>query len=113
MRLHSAFIGQPPARILVTGGASKNAGILRVLADVFQAEIVPLRVSNSSALGGALRAAQAVEGRPWAELYGRFAAPALDRRVAPDEGSKVTYQGLSTQLQERLKDLLAQTTPTR
>ena len=66
MRLHSAFIGQPPARILVTGGASKNPGILRVLADVFQAEIVPLRVSNSSALGGALRAAQAVEGRPWA-----------------------------------------------
>ena len=57
-----------PARILVTGGASKNAGILRVLADVFQAEIVPLRVSNSSALGGALRAAQAVEGRPGASF---------------------------------------------
>ena len=113
MRLHSAFIGQPPTRILVTGGASKNPGILRVLADVFQAEIVPLRVSNSSALGGALRAAQAVEGRPWAELYARFAAPALDRRVAPDKGSKVTYEGLSTQLQDRLKDLLAQTTPTR
>ena len=75
MRIHSAFIGQPPARILVTGGASKNPGILRVLADVFQAEIVPLRVANSSALGGALRAAQAVEGLPWADLFARFAAP--------------------------------------
>ena len=113
MRLHSAFIGQPPARILVTGGASKNPGILRVLADVFQAEIVPLRVANSSALGGALRAAQAIEGRPWGDLYARFAAPDPDRRVAPDPGSKVTYEGLSTQLQHRLKDLLAETPATR
>ena len=113
MRLHSAFIGAPPSRILVTGGASKNAGILRVLADVFQAEIVPLRVANSSALGGALRAAQAVEGRPWSELFARFAAPDLDRRVAPDQGSKMTYEGLQTQLQDRLKELLAQTPPTR
>ena len=113
MRIHSAFIGQPPARILVTGGASKNPGILRVLADVFQAEIVPLRVGNSSALGGALRAAQAVEGLPWNDLYARFAAPDVDRRVAPDRGSKVTYEGLSAQLQERLKDLLAETPATR
>jgi xylulokinase len=113
MRLHSAFIGQPPARILVTGGASKNPGILRVLADVFQAEIVPLRVSNSSALGGALRAAQAVGGRPWAELYARFAAPDLDRRVKPDPGSKVTYEGLSTQLEKRIEDVVAQTAQTR
>jgi xylulokinase len=113
MRLHSAFIGQPPNRILVTGGASKNPGILRVLADVFQAEIVPLRVSNSSALGGALRAAQAVGGRPWAELYARFAAPDLDRRVKPDPRSKVTYEGLSAQLEKRIEDVVAQTNPTR
>ena len=113
MRLHSAFIGQPPERILVTGGASKNAGILRVLADVFQAEIVPLRVGNSSALGGALRAAQAVEGRPWEVLYTRFAAPDLDRRVKPDPGSKVTYEGLLKQLSDRIKDLLAETTAKR
>jgi hypothetical protein len=70
-------------------------------------------VSNSSALGGALRAAQAVEGTPWSDLFARFAAPDLDRRVAPDEGSKVTYQGLSTQLKARLKDLLAEMPTTR
>jgi len=74
---------------------------------------VPLRVGNSSALGGALRAAQAVEGQSWGDLYARFAAPDLERRVEPDQGSKVTYEGLSTQLQARLKDLLAQTPATR
>jgi len=79
---------------------------------VFQAEIVPLRVSNSSALGGALRAAQAVEGQPWSDLYARFAAPDLDRRVTPDQGSKVTYEGILPQLEDKIKDLLAQT-PTR
>ncbi len=88
MRLHSAFIGETTDRVLVTGGASKNPGILRVLADVFQAEIVPLRVSNSSALGGALRAAQAVEGRGWDALYEQFAAPDLARRVTPAAGDK-------------------------
>ena len=59
-------------------------------------------VSNSSALGGALRAAQAVEGRDWKDLFARFAAPDLDRRVAPDRGTKVIYEGLGQQLQERL-----------
>jgi xylulokinase len=109
MRLHAAFIGHVPERILVTGGASANPGILRVLADVFQAEIVPLAVSNSSALGGALRAAQAVEGRDWRDLFARFAAPALDRRVTPDPGTRAIYDDLGGNLQGRITDLLAET----
>jgi sugar (pentulose or hexulose) kinase len=80
-----------------------------VFADVFQAEIVPLRVGNSSALGGALRAAQAYEAIPFADLFARFAAPELDRRVKPDPGAKVTYDELAAQLEDRLKDLLAET----
>jgi xylulokinase len=107
MRLHSAFIGEATDRVLVTGGASKNPGILRVLADVFQAEIVPLRVSNSSALGGALRAAQAVEGRAWADLYGQFTAPDLARRVAPNSDTKVIYEALSRELNERIAAVVA------
>ncbi len=69
MRLHSDWIGEAMTMVLVTGGASKNRGLLRVLADVFQATILPLRVSNSSALGGALRAAHGVEGCSWDGLY--------------------------------------------
>ena len=68
MQQHSAWIGERPRSLRVTGGASKNRGILRVLADVFEAEICTLSVQNSSALGGALRAAQALEGLHWAEL---------------------------------------------
>jgi xylulokinase len=108
MRLHADWIGETTDRILVTGGASKNPGILRVLADVFQAEIVPLRVSNSSALGGALRAAQAVEGQPWADLYARFAAPELGRLVAPDPRTKVVYDEMAAQLGEKIGALVAE-----
>ena len=68
MQLHSAWIGERPTSLRVTGGASKNRGILQILADVFDARIETLTLSNSSALGGALRAAQAVEGLSWAEL---------------------------------------------
>ncbi len=113
MRLHGDWIGEATDRILVTGGGSKNPGILKVLADVFQAEILPLRVSNSSALGGALRAAQAVEGRAWEELYKTFAAPDFDRRVAGDPGIKVVYDQLAGQLKERLAAVVAENAPNR
>jgi len=108
MRLHGDWIGEATDRILVTGGGSKNPGILRVLADVFQAEILPLRVSNSSALGGALRAAQATEGRDWEYLYATFAAPDLARRVVGDPATKVVYAELAAQLKETLTALMAE-----
>ena len=113
MRMHGDWIGEATDRILVTGGGSKNPGILKVLADVFQAEILPLRVSNSSALGGALRAAQAVEARDWEDLYARFAAPDLERRVTGDPATKVVYDALAAQLKERLAALMAENAPKR
>jgi xylulokinase len=79
MRRYSDWIGETPRTLLATGGASKNRGILQVLADVFQAEVRTLAVANSSALGGALRAAAAVEGRSFAELFAPFCAPGPDR----------------------------------
>jgi xylulokinase len=106
MRLHSDWIGEKMHTILVTGGASKNRGLLRVLADVFQATIMPLSVSNSSALGGALRAAQAVEGRAWDDLYARFCPPDRSLAVAPDPGTQAAYEQLGASFEAKLKELL-------
>ena len=106
LRLHSRWIGEDMNPILVTGGASKNPGILRVLADVFQARIVPLQVSNSSALGGALRAAQAVAGTAWAELARRFSAPANHLAVEPDPATRWVYEQAGQQLERRLNEIL-------
>jgi len=105
MQHHSRWIGETPTRLLVTGGASKNRGILQVLADVFEAEIRTLSVGNSSALGGALRAAQAALACSWAELYERFAAPDPDLILRPDPRARGTYDALRTALTRELQKL--------
>jgi xylulokinase len=102
MRIHSDWIGEKMHTILVTGGASKNRGLLRVLADVFQATIMPLSVSNSSALGGALRAAQAVEGRAWQDLYASFCPPERALAVTPDASTRPIYEELSANFANHL-----------
>jgi len=94
MQYHSDWIGERPESLRVTGGASKNRAILQVLADVFEAEIETLSVTNSAALGGALRAAQAVEGVPWAELYARFVAPEPGVHVTSAPGARQAYAEL-------------------
>ncbi|MCL4124730.1 UNVERIFIED_CONTAM: hypothetical protein GTU68_050016 [Idotea baltica] len=46
-------------RVLATGGASANKTLLQVLADIFNAPVYTMEVSNSACLGGAYRAMQA------------------------------------------------------
>ncbi len=72
MKVHSAWIGETPTLIRVTGGASRNQGILQVFADVFQATLQRLTVTNSAALGAALRAANGVGKLDWNELTETF-----------------------------------------
>jgi xylulokinase len=106
MRLHSDWIGEAMTTVLVTGGASKNRGLLRVLADVFQATIMPLSVSNSSALGGALRAAQGVDGSAWQNLYAQFSPPDRDLAVEPNPSTRSVYQQLGATFEKRIKEVL-------
>jgi xylulokinase len=108
MRHHADWIGEKTDTILVTGGASKNQGILRVLADVFQARILPLKVGNSSALGGALRAAQGIGGLGWEQLYRQFAAPDATRAVSPVPAAAAKYEELMAIFETRLAEAVAQ-----
>jgi xylulokinase len=102
MQRHSDWIGEQPRLIRVTGGASKNRGIRQVLADVFGAEIRGLSVGNSSALGGALRAAEAVGKVPFASLYEAFAATDPASNVSPVPSATAAYGALRQKLIERL-----------
>jgi xylulokinase len=105
MQRHSDWIGEQPKLIRVTGGASKNRGIRQVLADVFGAEIRTLAVGNSSALGGALRAAEAASAASFSDLYARFAATDSARDVTPTPGATAQYGELRQKLLERLTAL--------
>jgi xylulokinase len=56
---HSHWMGVTIDAVYATGGAAINRAILQVLADVMNVEVRELQVSNSAALGAALRAAHA------------------------------------------------------
>jgi len=94
MKLHSAWIGETPERLRVTGGASRSDGICQVLADVFDATVERLEVGNSAALGAAMRAAQAVGGPSWESLSATFCRSDASRTVRPTRLGVAAYQEL-------------------
>jgi xylulokinase len=102
MRLHSQWISEKPQSLLVTGGASQNDGILQVFSDVFQASLRRLSVTNSAAMGAALRAANACGGLDWQPLYHDFAAPEPDT-IEPNQQVAPVYDRLIREFQAKLQ----------
>lgn len=72
MRYHSAWQGHDFARLRVTGGAARSRGLRQILANVFQVPVETIQVTNSAALGAAMRAAHAASGLSFADLAARF-----------------------------------------
>ena len=107
MRRHSSWIGHPPRQLVLTGGASRNTGVQRVISDVFQTPVRVLQVANASALGGALRAAQAVGSLAWADLFSAFVALDPNVRVEPDTSTRGAYAALSGAFDEKLAQRLS------
>ncbi|MDR0535333.1 MAG: carbohydrate kinase [Puniceicoccales bacterium] len=69
--LHSAWVGKFDT-LRVTGGASRSKGILQTLADVFQARVETISVTDSAALGAALIAAHDTGGFAYDGLAEKF-----------------------------------------
>ena len=98
-RRHSTWIASRVEAIHATGGAAVNRAILQVMADVFGADVYRFDVSNSAALGAALRACHADvvnrEGRAsWQEIVSGFAEPIRESRIAPDRARHEMYREL-------------------
>jgi xylulokinase len=101
MRLHSQWMQVKAERIRLTGGASKNDGIAQLVADVFQAPVERLDVSNSAALGAALIAASAA-GHDLEELQQAYCRCSAGSTLAPDPALASIYQDA----QKRFETLL-------
>lgn len=56
MYLHSDWIGKRPKTILVKAGGSGNRGLLRIISQVFNAEVRSFEVQDSAELRAAIRA---------------------------------------------------------
>jgi xylulokinase len=96
MALHAQWMGVSIDTIHATGGAAANTQILQVMADVFGAEVYRSTVSNSAALGAALRAWHAdtvSEGTPlpWATIAA-IAQPNSSTRIAPNFARHAVYR---------------------
>ena len=77
-RLHAERLGfhlTPDTRILVTGGASVNKGILQVVADVFNASVYTQSAANSAAMGGAYRALHLARGGDNTVAFSQLVSP--------------------------------------
>ena len=95
MRNHSQWIEKKPQQLFATGGASVNASILQVMANVFQCPVSRIEIAESAALGAALRAAHAHDPKiPWAS-FAKVASP-----IKPDPKAKSIYDQLAVQYAE-------------
>lgn len=83
MRHHATVPATPADRIRLTGGASRNNGIARIVADVMQAPVERLESPDSAALGAAMIAACAA-GLPLESLEKAFCQPVAGSRIEPN-----------------------------
>ncbi len=112
MRVHSAWMGVRPRSIHATGGASRNAEILQVMANVHNCPVLRFEVSKSAALGAALRAAHAFllasgEQPSWPEVLAGFVNPVRGSTVQSDPASAKVYDDLVVEYSRRESEVLA------
>lgn len=98
LALHSRWMSVTVDTILATGGAAANTPILQVMADVFGADVYRSSVTNSAALGAALRAwhgdalARGSE-LSWDAVVGGIEQPA-QAHITPDPERHQLYREL-------------------
>lgn len=99
MRLHSQWMNVAPEKIFATGGASNDAALLQVMADVLNCRVQRIEVSKSAALGAALQGAHGwltVAGKnpKWDKLVAGFTAPIPNSEIRPNPKSVRVYDKL-------------------
>jgi xylulokinase len=99
MRLHSSWIGEKPKEIYATAGASANEEILQIAADIFNTKIRAFSVTNSAALGAALRAVKSYYDCKrvkisWADIANRFLKIQESKIIKPKKEHKALYDDM-------------------
>jgi len=100
LNLYHGFQRMPvsPHEIRLTGGLSQSESWCQAIADIFEAETVPVR-GEGAALGAAIHAAwvwNRENGREISleELTGRFVTMEESRRKRPDAGTRDVFRDL-------------------
>ena len=96
MRLHSEWINEKPKEIYTTGGASANREILQVVANIFNTKIRIFEISDSAALGAALRSVKSYydflgEEIKWSKIVSRILHIQNSEVIKPSGNYKELY----------------------
>jgi len=99
MRLHSEWIQEQTEEIYATGGASANKEILQIVSNIFNTKIYQFEITNSAALGAALRSAKSYydsinERINWTELVNRFLKIQDNCIIQPNNKYKKLYDDM-------------------
>jgi xylulokinase len=99
MRLHSEWISEGPKEIYATGGASTNLDIIQIAADIFQTPIRQFDITDSAALGAALRSLKSYydfikNGKDWREIVYNFLKKQLSKKIEPNIKYKELYSDM-------------------
>jgi xylulokinase len=105
-----AELGVKPTQIRATGGGAKSKVWRQIMADVFNAEVVTLKVSEGAAYGAALQALwcwrlQEGEKISISDITDRFVELNKSERVEPSEKNAEVYRELQS-LQNKLSQSL-------
>lgn len=91
MRLRAEAAGIRPVELCATGGAAQNIAILQIAADILRCPVRRSQITNTAALGAAVRAARLATGREWGETIATTVLPHLGGAVEPRAESAATY----------------------
>jgi xylulokinase len=99
MRLHSEWVREEPEEIYATGGASTNIEILEIAANIFNTNIRQFDVTNSAALGAALRSSKSYYDSigneiDWTELVDQFLNIQKSVVIIPDKRYIALYNDM-------------------
>ena len=92
-------LGIDPEEVRLTGGGSRNAAWRRIAADVFNADVVTLKIEEGAAYGAALQAlwtyrSSMGERAEISEITDRFVELDEANRIEPDLGNVEIYEEL-------------------
>jgi xylulokinase len=110
MKLHSRWISEKTTEIYATGGASKNQEILQVAADIFNTPIQIFEITNSAALGAAIRSAKSynysiIRDQDWEEINKNKVNILKKDTLYPNKNTKEIYEEM-LQIYEKYEDFL-------
>ncbi|MHA1671946.1 MAG: xylulokinase [Promethearchaeota archaeon] len=99
MKLHSRWIGEKASEIHATGGTSINTEILQVAADIFNLPVRIFELTNSAALGAAIRSAKSFydsinQNNNWTEINESFLKLLVKEILYPNENVKELYEDM-------------------